>query len=62
MTNADKIRTMSNAELAYIIMCPYDTAGNPADIMPCVKDGSNMNAGPARCMQCTKEWLEREIQ
>ena len=59
-TNADRIREMSNEELAFVLMCPYDTAGEPADIMPCVKDGSNMNASPKRCMQCTKEWLEKE--
>lgn len=61
-TNADRIREMSNEELAFVLMCPYDTAGEPADIMPCVKDGSNMNVGPGRCMECMKEWLGKECK
>ena len=55
-TNADRIREMSNEELAFVLMCPYDTVGEQADIMPCVKYRSN----PSRCMQCMKEWLEKE--
>ena len=36
MTNADKIRAMTDEELAEYIPCPYDTAG--AEIMPCILD------------------------
>lgn len=39
-TNADRIRSMSDDELTDIILCPYDTAGKPANIMPCVRDGN----------------------
>lgn len=35
VTNGDKIRAMTDEELAEVIMCPYDTAREPLDIMPC---------------------------
>ena len=49
MTNADRIRSMSDEELQTIIMCPYDTAGKPMEIMPCVKDGEMEIAPPEYC-------------
>lgn len=39
MTNADRIRMMTDEELTKIIMCPYDTFGESVDIMPCIRDG-----------------------
>ena len=51
MTNGDRIRNMNDEELAAVILCPYDTAGDPIDIMPCVKDGKQ---------QFSISWLQRE--
>lgn len=46
MTNADKIRAMSNSELAVVMMCPYDmTEPLPES---CTFKG---------CMECCQEWL-----
>lgn len=39
MTNKEKIQSMTDEELATVLLCPYDTAGNQLDIMPCIKDG-----------------------
>lgn len=36
MRNADKIRAMTDEELAEYIPCPYDTAG--VELMPCIFD------------------------
>ena len=60
MTNADKIRSMNDEELSKIIMCPYDTAGDPIDIMPCIKDhGIQELVSPEYCNKCMMQWLER---
>lgn len=62
MTNGDKIRTMSDEDLAMVLMCPYDTAGEPINIMPCVKqNGTNELAEPKFCHACVVEWLQREV-
>ena len=47
MTNADRIRAMTDEELAYWVMCPHDEP-------PC--DGK-----PERwdCMACTLKWLKQ---
>ena len=47
-TNADSIRAMSDDDLAYWIMCPYDS--------PCC-DGTDHN-----CIECTKEWLQQPVE
>ena len=44
-TNADRIRAMSDEELAYWVMCPYD------DVEP--------DSCPKGCMKCTLEWLKQ---
>ena len=60
MTNAEKIKKMSNDDLAFILMCPYDTAGDPEDIMPCV---SNDNPPSVKhCCECIREWLLKEAK
>ena len=41
-TNADRIRAMSDEELAAIVMCPYD--------------GCNRSDG--KCYECSLEWLQ----
>ncbi len=61
MTNADRIRMMTDEELTKIIMCPYDTAGEPADIMPCVREG-NVSVPLQFCYECTRKWLRAEAE
>lgn len=62
MTNGDKIRNMTDEELAVVLMCPYDTAGAELDIMPCVKDGNVQEfASPKDCRACSIKWLQREV-
>ena len=52
-TNADRIRSMSDDELTDIILCPYDTAGKPENIMPCVRDGNIQElVSPEYCKKC----------
>lgn len=57
MTNGDRIRNMNDEELAAVLMCPYDTVGDPIDIMPCVKDGKQQFVGVE---ECSISWLRRE--
>ena len=47
-TNYDRIKQMSVDEMAYTIMCPYDTDANMCNEVDCIK--------------CTKEWLESEVE
>ena len=62
-TNADRIRTMGDEELIKIIMCPYDTAGKPIEIMPCVRDGNVQEfVPPEDCKKCMMEWLNSEVE
>ena len=60
MTNGDRIRNMNDEELAAVLMCPYDTVGDPIDIMPCVKDGKQQFVGVEECRECSISWLRRE--
>ena len=47
-TNAERIRAMTDEELAYWIMCPYDSP---------FCDGIEHN-----CIECTKEWLQQPAE
>ena len=47
VTNADKIRAMTDKELAYWIMCPYDSPY-------CI--------GTDQCIECTLEWLKQPAE
>lgn len=47
-TNAERIRNMTNRELAEIIMCPYE-----------INEG--LCAVEKGCMICCLEWLESEV-
>lgn len=53
---------MSDEELTAIILCPYDTAGDPIDIMPCAKDGIQEFVAPKECKACIMKWLERNVE
>ena len=60
-TNADKIREMSDEDLSMVIMCPYETAGEDVDIMPCIKEtGVEGQSTVQKCYECCKEWLQKE--
>lgn len=60
-TNGDRIRSMTDEELTKIIMCPYDTAGEPIDIMPCViEHGEHELVSPEYCNKCMMDWLKME--
>lgn len=62
-TNGDRIRSMSDAELTKIIMCPYDTAGEPMDIMPCVTElGVQEFVSLENCHNCMMKWLKKEVE
>ena len=50
-TNADKIREMSDEELAAIIMCPVNGDGTI-----CV------GVGGKRCIECSLEWLRESAE
>ena len=61
MTNGDRIRNMTDEELTQALLCPYDTAGDPIDIMPCIRDGEIQElVEPEKCKDCMVEWLHRE--
>ena len=47
-TNADRIRAMSDEELAAVIMCPMEIAG--------IKDLCEKNPGYT-CVECSLQWL-----
>ena len=51
MTNGDRIREMSDEELAVTLMCPNDMG--MADI-PCTHSDS------CNCRQCLLDWLKQE--
>lgn len=57
MTNGEKIRSMMDKELAQVIMCPYDTAG---EIMPCLEKHV-YTVDAAYCNRCIVEWLQKEV-
>lgn len=48
MTNYERIKNMSVEEMAYTIMCPYDTEPDMCNHDDCIK--------------CTKQWLEQEVE
>lgn len=63
MTNGDRIRRMTDEELADIVFCPYDTAGDPEEIMPCIKDGFESDfVGPDKCHDCMMKWLQEKVK
>ena len=49
-TNADRIRAMSDEELAYWVMCPHDDV--------CDSDG----ALDGDCMKCVLQWLKQPAE
>ena len=50
MTNADRIRAMSDEELAKVVMCPYD-----ADPDLCTRPGG-------QCFECSLQWLRQTVE
>jgi hypothetical protein len=49
-TNADRIRAMSDVELAYWVMCPHD------DVCDCP------GAPDGDCMKCVLQWLQQPAE
>lgn len=50
MTNGDYIRSLSDTELAQIVMCPNEVG---FDEVVCQRDEQH-------CIECTRRWLEQE--
>jgi len=50
MTNGDKIRAMTDDELAEVIMCPTDAG---LSLLECPK---------RNCVDCCKDWLRQEAE
>lgn len=51
MTNADRVRNMSNELLAFTVMCPNEIFDDQVEC----KKAEGMN-----CKKCTYEWLNQE--
>ena len=51
MTNADRIRSMTDEELALVVMCPADITLRDTEC-----DQHN------NCTECTLNWLQRESE
>ncbi len=49
MTNADRIRAMTDEELAHALMCQPDQW---PEGLPCEE---------ANCIKCTLDWLKQEV-
>ena len=49
MTNADRIRAMSDEELASVIMCPYQFDGE-------------LDCKEHNCFQCSLKWLQQPAE
>lgn len=63
MTNREKINNMTDEELAFVLMCPYDTLGKSFDEIPCHADGSTTEqVTPQRCMECAVAWLKAQAE
>lgn len=53
VTNADRIRAMSDQELAGVIMCPMEFNG--------IKDLCAKNPGHT-CVECSLKWLQEPVE
>ncbi len=55
MTNAEKIRSMTDEELAMVLMCPVEYSLEFSKTSEC-------NGGMDRnCMECTLRWLRKQV-
>ena len=55
MTNGDYIRSLSDADLAPIIMCPSEVGLDEIGF-----DEIVCQRGKQHCIECTRRWLEAE--
>lgn len=55
MTNGDYIRSLSDTELAQIIMCPSEVGFDEIGF-----DEIVCQRGKQHCIECTRRWLEAE--
>ena len=62
MTNGDRIRTFSNAQLACSLMCPVDNCLTFDDEPITIKkdSGKCKNATAEQCAECIYEWLNQQ--
>ena len=60
-TNIDRIRTMSEEELAAVIMCPYDLDETSfGEKIPCYQNGRQELVTEEECHKCCVNWLKSE--
>ena len=56
MTNAEKIRNMTDEELAAILMCPAEFVLNYNINYECKGEEES------DCLECIKQWLQSEVR
>lgn len=56
MTNTDKIRAMSDEDLAAVIMCPKDIDGSG------IKGCPYAHTDAGKCYECSLKWLREECK
>ena len=59
MNNGDKIRKMSNEDLAMVLMCPFESMEDVE--MECDLTTSIENK-KQHCYDCVKRWLDLNVQ
>jgi len=63
VTNGEKVRAMKDEDLAFILMCHYDTFGTEFDEIPCVKDESTKGVPDEKyCHACVMDWLKKKAE
>ena len=55
MKNKDKILSLNDNPLAYMLMCPYDFDKN-------FKEVNDDYCTDNKCVECTKKWLQEEYK
>jgi len=58
MTNGSRIRQMTDEDLAFVLMCPYD--GN-AEQCECLGEFSSQS-DVKTCIECIKDWLKQPVE
>lgn len=58
--NGDKIRNMSNEDLAFCLMCPYDSQELPECSLECIITHSINSAASKECYSCVLNWLNKK--
>ena len=62
-TNIDRIRTMSEEELAAVLMCPYDVDETSfGEKIPCYQNDRQELVTEEECRKCCVNWLKSEVK